>query len=178
MWQERTESGVPKSCCKNFKVDIDVQLHKKKVTYYKTKEEAYEDAVAFKEKIFSNDNVIKKVDIVEMSVEDYINNIDKLGKRNYSGYKVKVDFNEKELNIDPYIFGYWLGDGDSATCAITTADKEVVEVFETGEKEVYEVELDNGMVIKCTLDHKFICSDGEKHTVQEIMDNGLEVLYD
>ena len=26
------------------------------------------------------------------------------------------------------------------------------------------------MIIKCTLDHKFVCSDGEKHTVREIMD--------
>ena len=57
-------------------------------------------------------------------------------------------------------------------------EDEVVEVFETGEKEVYEIELDNNMIIKCTLDHKFICSDGEKHTVQEIIDDDLEVLYD
>lgn len=57
-------------------------------------------------------------------------------------------------------------------------EDELVEVFETGEKEVYEVELENGMIIKCTLDHKFICSDGKEHTVQEIMDGDLEILYD
>ena len=57
-------------------------------------------------------------------------------------------------------------------------EDELVEVFETGEKEIYEVELDNGMIIKCTLDHKFICADSKKHTVQEIMDEDLEILYD
>ena len=57
-------------------------------------------------------------------------------------------------------------------------EDDVVEVFETGEKEVYEIELDNGMIIKSTLDHKFICADGKKHTVQEIMDEDLEILYE
>ena len=57
-------------------------------------------------------------------------------------------------------------------------EDEVVSVFETGENEVYEIELDNGMIIKCTLLHKFICSDGEKHTLQEIIDGDLEILYE
>lgn len=57
-------------------------------------------------------------------------------------------------------------------------DDEIVEVFETGEKEIYEVELNNGIIIKCTLDHKFYCSDGKPHTVKEIMEKDLEILYD
>ena len=56
-------------------------------------------------------------------------------------------------------------------------EDELIEVFETGEKEVFEVEFDNGMVIKCTLDHKFICSDDKKHTVKEIIDENLDILY-
>ena len=57
-------------------------------------------------------------------------------------------------------------------------EDDLVEVFETGEKDVYEVELECGMVIKCTLDHKFYCADGKPHTVQEIMDNDLEIIYE
>jgi len=53
---------------------------------------------------------------------------------------------------------------------------ELIDVFETGEKDVYEVELDSGIVLKCTLDHKFICSDGKKHTIQEILDDSLEMI--
>ena len=57
-------------------------------------------------------------------------------------------------------------------------EDELVEVFETGEKELYEVKLDNGMVIKCTLDHKFYCSDEKPHTVREIVEEKLDVLYE
>lgn len=56
-------------------------------------------------------------------------------------------------------------------------EDELVEVFETGEKEIYEIELTNGMIVKCTLDHKFYCSDGKSHTVKEILDNDFEIVY-
>ena len=55
-------------------------------------------------------------------------------------------------------------------------EDELIEVFETGEKEVFEIELENGMTMKCTLDHKFLCSDRMDHTVEEIMNNDLEIL--
>jgi len=55
-------------------------------------------------------------------------------------------------------------------------EDELVEVFETGKKEIYEVELSSGMKIKCTLDHKFYCADNRPHTLQEIIDEGLEIL--
>jgi DNA polymerase III subunit alpha len=70
---------------------------------------------------------------------------------------------EIPITLDSYVDGEIIED-------------ELVEVFETGEKEVFEIELENGMIIKCTLDHKFICSDGVEHTVEEIMNNNLEVL--
>ena len=34
------------------------------------------------------------------------------------------------------------------------------------------------MIIKCTLDHKFYCADGKPHTVQEILDDNLEIIYE
>ena len=55
-------------------------------------------------------------------------------------------------------------------------EDEVVEVFETGEQELFEVELDNGSKIKCTMEHKFYCSDGKPHTVKEIMEKSLDIL--
>ena len=62
------------------------------------------------------------------------------------------------------------------------ADNHIVEdglldVFETGEKEVFEIELDNGIILKSTLDHKFYCTDGEEHKVSDILENGLEIIY-
>lgn len=52
----------------------------------------------------------------------------------------------------------------------------ILDVFETGEKEVFEFELDNGIVIQSTMDHKFYCVDGKFHTMKEIIENNLEIL--
>ena len=40
-----------------------------------------------------------------------------------------VDFNHTELPMDPYVFGAWLGDGNSHTNRFTTQDKEVKDAF-------------------------------------------------
>lgn len=55
-------------------------------------------------------------------------------------------------------------------------EDEVIDVFFVREDEVMEIELDNGMTIKCTKDHKFLCSDGEMHEMQEIIEKDLEML--
>jgi len=57
-------------------------------------------------------------------------------------------------------------------------EDELIEAFETGEKEIYEIKLDNGMLIKSTMDHKFYCVGGRAHTVQDIVEKDLEILYD
>jgi len=78
-----------------------------------------------------------------------------------SGYDVeKSDF---KLIFDSYL------DGE-------VVEDEVVEIFKVGQMEVFEVELNDGSVIKCTLDHKFYCSDGDPHTVREIIEKDLEIL--
>lgn len=38
----------------------------------------------------------------------------------------EVDFTEKDLPIDPYVFGVWLGDGHSHTNRFTSMDQEIV----------------------------------------------------
>lgn len=54
----------------------------------------------------------------------------------------------------------------------------VIDVFEVGERELFEVELDNGVVLKCTMDHKFICSDYNSYTLEEIIKQDLDILYE
>jgi len=76
-----------------------------------------------------------------------------------------ADNKNKLIILDSYVAGKIVED-------------ELVEAFETGEKEIYEVELHNGMVIKCTLDHKFYCSDGKPHAVKEILRKELDILYE
>ena len=60
-------------------------------------------------------------------------------------------------------------------------DGQVVEddlenAFFVGERELFEVELYNGSIIKCTMDHEFVCADGLKHKLSEIIDRDLEIL--
>ena len=57
----------------------------------------------------------------------------KKGKRGDTNHCIPVcgylKAEEKQLVIEPYSFGYWLGDGDSAGAVITTADEEIVDFF-------------------------------------------------
>lgn len=45
-------------------------------------------------------------------------------------YRAGQNFDEKELPIDPYILGVWLGDGHSDRAAFTTADDELALIWE------------------------------------------------
>jgi hypothetical protein len=78
---------------------------------------------------------IKKYAIRDISVLDYLN-LSKLYRGWLKGYKVPVVFPKKEVKIDPYILGYWLGDGSSATAQITTEEPEVVNYFKSYAEEL------------------------------------------
>ncbi|MEY5046643.1 MAG: replicative helicase [Bacteroidota bacterium] len=49
-----------------------------------------------------------KGEVLNITVKDYLEKSDKF-KTNYKGYKVAVEFEEKQTEIDPYIFGFLLG---------------------------------------------------------------------
>ncbi len=57
-------------------------------------------------------------------------------KSNYKGYKVAVEFENKELKIEPYFLGLWLGDGAKSKVSIYTKDKEVVDYLEDYSKKL------------------------------------------
>ncbi len=44
-------------------------------------------------------------------------------------YRVGVEFPEKELPIDPYVFGLWLGDGHSSSPTLTCMDEELSDTW-------------------------------------------------
>lgn len=48
-------------------------------------------------------------------------------KEHVRGFKVACEFPRKNVLIEPYFLGYWLGDGNSNDQKITTADVEIVE---------------------------------------------------
>ncbi len=72
-----------------------------------------------------NEGGHKHGDVLNIEISEYISKTDKF-KSNYKGYKVAVEFNEKQLEIEPYFLGLWLGDGRSSDVRIATEDDEVV----------------------------------------------------
>ena len=69
-----------------------------------------------------------KDDIVDICVTDYLKLPNYL-KETLKGYRVPVKFNEQKIELDPYILGYWLGDGTSSKPEITTIEDSVLEYF-------------------------------------------------
>jgi replicative DNA helicase len=65
-------------------------------------------------------------DVLNITVRDYLTKSDKF-KSNYKGYKVAVEFAKKQLSVEPYFMGLWLGDGHSYSSRISTTDSEVVD---------------------------------------------------
>lgn len=57
------------------------------------------------------------------------------------GYRVPIVFKEQPIEIDPYLVGYWLGDGSSNGTLITTQEstviKYLVDCFKTKHKSLY-----------------------------------------
>ncbi len=62
-------------------------------------------------------------DIIDISVRDYMT-LSSTAKNQLKLYRVGVEFPEKKLDLDPYLFGLWLGtNGES----ITTTDESIIE---------------------------------------------------
>jgi superfamily II DNA or RNA helicase len=81
--------------------------------------------------------------VVDISVKDYLD----LPKSYHGragplyGYRVPITFPEKEVVLDPYLLGYWLGDGHSSCSSITTQEstviKYIVDCFKTKHTSLY-----------------------------------------
>ena len=60
-------------------------------------------------------------DTVNIHVKEYLEKSNRW-KHNFYGYKTIIDFDKKEVDIEPYFLGIWLGDGTQVTTQITTED--------------------------------------------------------
>lgn len=72
--------------------------------------------------------IINHQDIIEITVKDYLN-LSKSIKHILKGYKVPIKFTEKLIDLDPYMIGFWLGDGTSNNTEITTQDSTIIKYF-------------------------------------------------
>lgn len=62
--------------------------------------------------------------IIEIPVKDYIKKSNTF-KHTHKQYRVGVDYLDKEVKVDPYFVGLWIGDGHWDSATITTMDSEV-----------------------------------------------------
>jgi len=71
---------------------------------------------------------LKKGTVVDISVLDYLDLPKSFHGRGgvLYGYRVPIYFDETPIEIDPYLFGYWLGDGSSSDAKISTQESTVI----------------------------------------------------
>lgn len=56
-------------------------------------------------------------------------------------------------------------------------EDECLEVIDTGVQEVFEIELEDGSTMECTMDHKFLCTeDYQYHTLRDIINYDLDLV--
>jgi P4 family phage/plasmid primase-like protien len=128
-WQE-LENGIPTCRIKNFPVKYDGKLsYKKSAIYYESKKLAEIAIGEFKKKLINSNNIIKKGDIIDISVRDYFKYSKFFGEKNYFLFKTDVKYDEQKLDIDPYLIGYLLGNGISGKNSIITAEPEIIDYF-------------------------------------------------
>lgn len=68
-------------------------------------------------------------EVLDISVLDYLNKSNDFKHNEVRGYRVPITFSEKEVPLDPYMIGYWLGDGTSDSARITCQDSTVLHYF-------------------------------------------------
>ena len=104
--------------------ELEYPKPKKSVVNYnstKTKSEGYNEIVEFQKTINTDD-------VIDIDVKEYFK-LDDETKHLLKGFKLNnyIKWDKKEVSLDPYILGMWLGDGTSNSSQITTADKEIVD---------------------------------------------------
>lgn len=67
----------------------------------------------------------KKGEIKEIAVDDFLN-LPKIHQQRWKIFRTSVDFQPKDIKINPYFLGIWLGDGSSHQPTITSVDEEIL----------------------------------------------------
>lgn len=92
---------------------------------YNSREKAYWMAMNFKLENEKNPKLINEGDVIPVKVEDYIKIIEPIRKM-YMGFKTGIEYNKLDVDISPYLLGYWLGNSEHTTSRIKITDVEIV----------------------------------------------------
>jgi hypothetical protein len=98
-------------------------------------------------------NNTKKGTILDICLKDFLKK-SKTFQTSYKWFRTGIDFDTQKIDLDPYLVGYWLGDGSSYSTAITIEDQEVLDYF--------DIKL--GLFLRQDLlTYRIIQTDGPKH---------------
>lgn len=91
---------------------------------YKIKPENGDDYIVNESHILSlKDNNT----VIDISVKDYLN---LPNNKTLQGYRVPVTFNEKQVEINPYLLGYWIGSSNDSEKTILYKIQAITNIFE------------------------------------------------
>lgn len=85
---------------------------------FKSKIGTFEDLMHFRDSL-------SVPDTIEMTVTDYLQLPDH-SRKSLMGYKTGLEWDRKDVHLDPYIMGLWIGDGINTGSAFAANDTEVL----------------------------------------------------
>ena len=100
---------------------------------YKVKQKKGIDYTINEDHILSlkaNGRPFVKGDLYNVPLREYLT-LTEGRKHHLKGHKSKLDFEAKDVELDPYFLGVWLGDGSSTDSIIYTPDQEILEYLDS-----------------------------------------------
>ena len=100
---------------------------------------------------YNHPSRFEKSNIYNISVEDWLKQSNHF-KKKMKGWRIGVEFEDKDLKIDPYVLGCWLGDGTSSNCSITNIEQEVKDAYfeEAKKRDLFVFSKTNDMTFAIT----------------------------
>jgi hypothetical protein len=83
-----------------------------------------------------------------ITVSDYLKADDEF-KTNMGLWRAAVDYQARNLPIDPYVLGLWLGDGHSDRAALTTMDSSIADIWQK-----WVTDVGDGIVVHSPINNK------------------------
>lgn len=115
----------------------------------------------------------KSGDICNIEVKDYLK-CSLTFKHVAKGFCMPVEFKTKEVPVEPYFLGIWLGDGHSRNLQITTPDKEVVEYLEGfAERNNLKLSKDRAQNAGAATTYSLTCNSKHNHRVRKYIKENL-----
>ncbi len=160
----------------NHILTLKIKKHKHTRTHRGKKEFMWFDktALTYRYKEFNNiadlDNFKSSInddDVIDITIEKYLSLPKNVQKNLYIFKSDGINWESKDVALDPYILGMWLGDGLSCGYGFATADKELLDKW-------IEWGKDNDATIKKGLKYKYHISSTINNTQTGIACNKTE----